>query len=78
MENKMKAIGPIEIKQPNGDYLYVEVFRQGDELITGTFTNACFLRDEWTVCISDYGSLQEALQALYEILEDVAYAELAA
>ena len=52
----MIAIGPIEIKQHNGDYFYVEVFREGDNLITGTFTNACFLRDEWTVSISDCGS----------------------
>lgn len=78
MDNTMTAIGPIEIKQRNGDYFYVEVFREGNNLITGTFANACFLRDEWTVSISECGSLQEALQSLYEILEEVAYAELAA
>lgn len=74
----MIAIGPIEIKQRNGDYFYVDVFREGDNLITGTFANACFLRDEWTVSISECGSLQEALETLYEILEDVAHAELVA
>lgn len=78
MENNMIAIGPIEIKQRNGDYFYVEVFREGDNLITGTFANACFLRDEWTVSISECGSLQEALEYLYEILEEVAHEEIAA
>jgi hypothetical protein len=65
-------VGPIEIKLENGDYLYTEVVRRGDKLITGTFTNNSFLRDEWEVNISDYGSLQLAMEELYSMIDEAA------
>jgi len=78
MADKLKNVGVVEIKQPNGDYFYVEVLKDGDQLITGTFTNRMFLRDEWTVDINDYCSLQEALEDLYDMLYDAAMQEVAA
>jgi len=69
------SIGPIEIKLENGDYLYTEVCREGDKLVTGTYTNNVFLRDRWEVTISDHGSLQAAMEELYAIIdESVMYA----
>jgi len=69
------SIGPIEIKLENGDYLYTEVCREGDKLVTGTYTNNSFLRDRWEVTISDYGSQQAAMEELYAIIdESVMYA----
>ena len=70
------SIGPIEIKLENGDYLYTEVIREGDKLITGTHTNNSFLRDPWEINISDcYGSLQVSLEELYDLIyEDAVYA----
>ena len=68
-------LGPIEIKMPNGEYFYTEVCRDGDKLVTGTYTNNSFLRDPWEVTISDHGSLQAAMEELYAIIdESVAYA----
>lgn len=78
MADKLKNVGVVEIKQPNGDYFYVEVLKDGNQLITGTFTNSVFLRDEWTVDINDYCSLQEALEDLYDMLYDAAMLEVAA
>jgi hypothetical protein len=78
MADKLKNVGVVEIKQPNGDYFYVEVLKDGDQLITGTFTNSMFLRDEWTVDINDHCSLQEALEDLYDMLYDAAMQEVAA
>ena len=78
MADKQKYVGVVEIKQPNGEYFYVEVFKDGNKLITGTFANAIFLRDEWTVDINDYCSLQEAIEDLYDMLYDAAMQEVAA
>ncbi len=67
-------IGPIEIKMPNGEYFSTEVCREGNKLITGTFTNTGLLRDRWEVNIDDYySSLQESLNELYDILFDYAH-----
>ena len=67
----MINIGPIEIQMPSGETFYTEVCKDGDTLVTGTFTNTGLLRDPWEVDIrSHFGSLQEALQELYEMLED--------
>jgi hypothetical protein len=67
-------IGPIEIKMPNGEYFFTEVCREGNKLITGTFSNAGLLRDRWEVNIDDYySSLQESLDGLYDILFDYAH-----
>lgn len=77
MKTKLTAIGPIEIKLETGDYLYTEVCREGDKLVTGTHTNNSFLRDPWEVKISDHGSQQAAMEELYAIIdESVMYAEL--
>lgn len=65
-----RHIGPIEIEMPNGEYFYTEVAREGDKLVTGTFTNTGLLRDEWEVAIEC--SEQEALEELYAILEEYA------
>jgi hypothetical protein len=65
-------LGPVEIKMQNGEYFYTEVCREGNKLVTGTWCNTGMLRDEWEVNIDDYGSLQEALQELYMILEEYA------
>ena len=69
-------VGPIEIKLENGDYLYTEVVRRGDKLVTGTFTNNSFFKDPWEINISDcYGSLQLAMEELYDLIyEDTVYA----
>ena len=63
-------IGPIEIKMPNGEYFYTEVCREGNKLITGTFTNTGLLRDKWEVNIDEYSSVQSALEELYEELSE--------
>ena len=68
----MQHIGPVEIKMQNGEYFYTKVAREGNKLITETFCNTGLLRDEWEVDIDDHGSLQEALQELYMILEEYA------
>jgi hypothetical protein len=68
----MKHIGPIEIALSNGEYLYTEVCREDNKLITGTPTNNSFLRDEWEVDIEDFCSEQEALQGLYAMIEESA------
>lgn len=65
-------VGPIEIKLENGDYFYTEVICRGDKLITGTFTNNSFFRDAWEVNISDYGSLQLAMEELYSMIDEAA------
>jgi len=65
-----RHIGPIEIKQPDGEYFYTEVYREGGKLVTGTFTNSCLLYDEWEVIVDEYGSEQEALQELYAMIEE--------
>ena len=66
----MKYLGPIEIQLGNGDFIYTEVCRKGNKLITGTPTNNTFLRDEWEVNIEDFYSEQEALQELYAMIEE--------
>ena len=64
-----KHIGPVEIRMSNGEYFYTEVAREGNKLVTGTFCNTGLLLDPWEVDIDDPGgSLQEALQELYDIL----------
>ena len=69
-----KHIGPVEIRMLNGKYFYTEVVREGNKLITGTFTNTGLLPDPWEVDIDDHGgSLQEALEELYDIL--IVYSE---
>lgn len=68
-------LGPVEIKMRNGEYFYTEVCREGNKLVTGTWTNNGLLRDEWEVDIDDHGSLQEALQELYMILEEYAQSD---
>jgi hypothetical protein len=72
MTNDDKHYGTVEIKMPNGEYFTTEVVKEGDKFITGTFTNTGLLRDKWEVSIEEYYSHQEALQELYEILEDYA------
>lgn len=67
----MKHIGPIEIALSNDEYLYTEVCREGDKLITGTPTNNSFLRDEWSVDIEDDNE-QAALEELYAMIEESA------
>jgi hypothetical protein len=71
--DKLQHIGPIEILLEDGEYFYTEVCREGDKLITGTFTNNSFLRDDdrFEVDLDDhYGSLQEGLQELYQNIFD--------
>jgi len=72
MINTNKHLGTVEIKMPNGEYFTTEVCREGDKLITGTATNNSFLRDQWEVNVEEYYSQQEALQELYEQLEEYA------
>ena len=72
MTNDDKHYGTVEIKMPNGEYFSTEVVKEGDRFITGTFTNTGLLRDKWEVSIEEYYSHQEALQELYEILEEYA------
>ena len=72
MTNDDKHYGTLEIKMPNGEYFTTEVVKEGDRFITGTFTNTGLLRDKWEVSIEEYYSHQEALQELYEILEEYA------
>jgi hypothetical protein len=72
MTNNDKHYGTVEIKMPNGEYFATEVVKEGDKFITGTFTNTGLLRDKWEVSIEEYYSHQEALQELYEILEEYA------
>jgi hypothetical protein len=72
MTNDDKHYGTVEIKMPNGEYFTTEVVKEGDKFITGTFTNTGLLRDNWEVNIEEYYSHQEALQELYEILEEYA------
>jgi hypothetical protein len=72
MANNDKHLGTVEIKMPNGEYFTTEVCREGDKLITGTATNNSFLRDQWEVSVEEYYSQQEALQELYEQLEEYA------
>ena len=72
MTNDDKHYGTVEIKMPNGEYFTTEVVKEGDKFITGTFTNTGILRDKWEVSIEEYYSHQEALQELYEILEEYA------
>ena len=57
---------------PNGEYFTTEVCREGNKLVTGTFTNTGLLRDQWEVDVEEYYSQQEALQELYETLEEFA------
>lgn len=71
----MQVIGQVEIKMQNGEYFTTEVCRKGNKLITGTWCNTGLLRDEWEVDIDDYGSLQEALEELYMILEEYAQSD---
>jgi hypothetical protein len=71
-----RYIGPIEIKRPDGEYFYTEVCREGDKLITGTFTNNSFLRDQWEVSVEEYYSEQAALEELYAELEEYAQGTL--
>ena len=65
-----RHIGPIEIKKPDGEYFYTEVYREGGKLVTGTHTNACLLYDKWEVIIDDYCHEQEALEELYSMIEE--------
>jgi hypothetical protein len=66
----MKHIGTIEIKQENGEFIYTEVCKSEGKLITGTPTNSAFLRDEWEVSLEEFNSQDEALEALYEMIEE--------
>jgi hypothetical protein len=67
-----KHLGTIAIKMSNGDYLTTEVCREGNKLITGTFCNTGLLRDQWEVSVEEYYSEQEALEELYQIIEEYA------
>jgi hypothetical protein len=71
----MKHLGTVEIKQPNGDYFVTEIMRDGGKLITGSPTNAAFLRDQWEVTIEEFADEQEALEELYAIVEEAAMEE---
>jgi arginine/ornithine N-succinyltransferase beta subunit len=68
----MNHIGTIEIDLGSGEYLYTEVCREGDKLITGTPTNNTFLRDQWEVSVEEFYSEQEALEELYAMIEESA------
>jgi hypothetical protein len=68
----LHILRPIEIEKPNGERFYIEVCREDDKLVTGTFTNNTFLRDQWEVSIEEYSSEQEALEELYHQLEEYA------
>ena len=57
-----KHLGTVEIKMPNGEYFTTEVCREGNKLVTGTFTNTGLLRDQWEVDVEE----------LYTILEEFA------
>ena len=67
-----KHLGTVEIEMPNGEYFTTEVCREGNKLVTGTFTNTGLLRDQWEVDVEEYYSQQEALEELYTILEEFA------
>ena len=71
----MKHLGTVEIEQPNGEHFVTEVVRDGGKLITGSPTNAVFLRDQWEVSIEEFANEQEALQELYAMLEEAAQEE---
>lgn len=71
----MKHLGTVVIKQPNGDYFVTEIVRDGGKLITGSPTNAAFLRDQWEVTIEEFADEQEALEELYAIVELAAMEE---
>jgi hypothetical protein len=75
MTAKQKHLGTVEIKMPNGEYFVTEVCREGDMLVTGTFTNNSFLRDKWEVSVEEFYSQQEALEELYATLEEYAQSE---
>ena len=75
MTAKQKHLGTVEIKMPNGEYFVTEVCREGDKLVTGTFTNNGLLRDQWEVSVEEFYSQQEALQELYTILHEYAQSE---
>lgn len=70
MTNNDRYIGTVEIERPNGEYFTTEVCREGNKLITGTFTNTGLLRDHWEVDVEEYYSEQEALEELYATLEE--------
>ncbi len=71
MTNNDNYLGPIEIRLPSGEYFHTEVYKEGNKLITGTFTNTGLLRDRWEVDLDDHSnSLEEALQSLFEMLEE--------
>lgn len=70
-----KHLGTVEIKMPNGEYFVTEVCREGDKLVTGTFTNNSFLRDQWEVSVEEFYTQQEALEELYATLEEYAQSE---
>ena len=72
MANNDKHLGTVEIKMPNGEYFTTEVCREGNKLVTGTFTNTGLLRDQWEVDVEEYYSQQEALEELYTTLEEFA------
>ena len=72
MANNDKHLGTVEIKMPNGVYFTTEVCREGNKLVTGTFTNTGLLRDQWEVDVEEYYSQQEALEELYTTLEEFA------
>ena len=55
-----RNIGPIEIKKPDGEYFYTEVYREGGKLVAGIHTNTCLLLyDEWEVVYGVYLELQQ-------------------
>ena len=70
-----KHLGTVEIKMPNGEYFVTEVCREDDKLVTGSFTNNSFLRDQWEVSVEEFYSQQEALEELYATLEEYAQSE---
>ena len=69
---KDQIIGLIEVKQPNGHYTSTTVMKKGQKLITGTPTSSSFLRNEWSVNLNDYFTLDEALDDLYTQVRDSA------
>jgi hypothetical protein len=71
----MKSVGKIEIKQPNGEYFSVDVMKKDGKLVTGNFVQEQFLLEEWSVNLSDYYSMSEALSHLYDMMYEVAQGE---
>ena len=67
-----KHILSVKIKMPNGECFYTEIVKEGNKLITGTFTKPRLLRDPWEVDIEEYRSELDALQELYANLEEYA------